>query len=112
MTETSHILHTAKLKNNCPECYHTDSLELSFSQVEKEHRLYNKASGEITSVMHCSNCNTVIYPVNWNEDLEKVFEYHRKLANPKPSGTRLKPLAYTIIFAGVIAIVLLVYLLK
>jgi hypothetical protein len=112
MTETIHTLHRAQLKNNCPECYHTDSLELSFSQTEKENKLYSKASREVVSNMHCGNCNTTIYPVSWDEDLERIYEYHRKLARPKPSGIKLKPLAYIFIVIDAITIGVLIYLLK
>ena len=112
MTETSHILHTAKLKNNCPECSLANSLELSFIQLERENKLYSKASREITSVMHCSQCDTTIYPVNWDEDLERVYEYNRKLADPKPTGIKLKPLAYLLIILDAIIIGIVIYLLK
>ncbi len=112
MTETIHSLHRAQLKNNCPECYQPDSLELSFSQAEKENKFYSKVSSEVVSDMHCGNCDTTIYPVSWNEDLEKIFEYNRKLAHPKPSGIKLKPLAYIIIIIDAITIGVLIYLLK
>jgi hypothetical protein len=112
MTETSHVLHTAKLKNNCPECSLADSLELSFTQLEKENKLYSKASREISSMMHCNSCDTTIYPVSWNEDLERVYEYNRKLAIPKPSGIKLKPLAYLLIILDAITIGVVIYLLK
>ena len=112
MTETTHILHTAKLNNNCPECYDNNGLELTFTQLEKENRFYSKASKEIDSVMHCNKCDTTIYPVSWTEDLERIFEYNRKLANPKPSGLKLKPLAYLIILLDAILIAALIYFLK
>ncbi|MBT8262433.1 MAG: hypothetical protein KJO05_06395 [Bacteroidia bacterium] len=112
MPETSHILHTAKLKNNCPECSLADSLELTFTQIENENRFYSKASKNINSVMRCNSCDTTIYPVSWNEDLERVYEYNRKLAKPKPTGIKLKPLAYFIIILDAIIIGIVIYLLK
>ncbi len=112
MAETLHILHTTKLINNCPECYDTTGLELTFSQVEKENKFYSKVSSEVTSAMHCNTCNTDVYPVSWDESIERVYQYNRKLVKEKPSGIRLKPLAYIIILIDVITIAVLIYFLK
>lgn len=112
MTETIHVLHTAKLKNNCPECYDKSGLELTFTQLEKENKIYSKASSEIDSKMFCSNCNTTIYPVSWDDDIERVFQYNKKMVQKKPTGIKLKPLAYIIILIDVITIALLIYFLK
>ena len=112
MTVTSHILHHAKLKSNCPECYDNSGLELTFTQAEKENKLYRQALKEVTSVMHCTKCDTTIYPVSWDEDIERLFEYNRKLANPKPAGIKLKPLAYLIILIDVVVLAAVIYVLK
>ena len=112
MTETSHVLHTAKLNNNCPECYDKSGLELTFTQTEKENKLYSKASSEVDFKMYCSNCDTNIYPVSWDEDIERVFQYHEKVVQKKPSGIKLKPLAYIFILIDAITIAALIYFLK
>lgn len=112
MTETTHVLHTAQLNNNCPECYDNNGLELTFTQIERENKFYSKASKDVEFVMHCNKCDTRIYPVSWTEDLERIFEYNRKLADPKPTGFKLKPLTYIFILIDVMIIAALIYFLK
>lgn len=113
MKVTSKALYSARLNNNCPECYDTNGLELRFFQSEKENALYIQASGEFSSEMHCHTCNTTIFPVSWDEDIEKVFEYHKKRVEAKSTKIRLKPLAYGIIIMDLaIVVILLIYFLK
>lgn len=111
METKKHLLHSARINNNCPECYSTDGLEFSFSQNEKETQLYRKASGKMEEVLYCHNCNNIIYPVNWNDDIERVYQYHKKKANPLSSSLKLKPLAYLIILLDVIVLAVIIYLL-
>ncbi len=106
-----HLLHSAKINNNCPECFLTEGLEFSFSQTEKETQLYKKASEKIEEVLYCHNCKNVIYPVNWNDDIERVYSYHKKLARSIPHGYRLKSLAYLIIILDVLVLGLIIFLL-
>lgn len=112
MENKTHILHTAKVNNNCPECYSTDGLEFTFSQEEVENRLYSKAKKEVQEVLKCKNCDQVIYPVNWTEDIERVYDYNRKLVTPKSTGMKLKPLAYILILIDVLILAALIYYLK
>ena len=109
MTTKKHLLHAAKINNNCPECFSTAGLEFTFSQEEKETKLYTKANPEVEEVLFCHNCHHTIYPVNWTEDIERVYEYHKKLANPRGPSLKLKPLAFIIILVDLIAIVALIY---
>ncbi len=111
MNTHEHILHSAKLNNNCPECYATNGLEISFVQEECENRFYTKAQKSITETMYCNNCNHNIYPVNWTEDIERVYEYHKKQAIPKSSQTNLKPITYGIILFCLAGITALIYFL-
>jgi len=107
-----HLLHSAKINNNCPECFSTEGLEFSFSQEERENKLYSKANSDIEEVLFCHSCQHTIYPVNWTDDIERVYEYHKKLATPKSASYKLKPLAVVIIVSDIIAIGVLVYLLS
>ncbi|MEZ4874350.1 MAG: hypothetical protein R2793_02565 [Flavobacteriaceae bacterium] len=109
MTTTKHLLHSARLNNNCPECFSTEGLEISFSQEEVSTKLYSKAHPKIEEVLYCHNCNHTIYPVNWTDDIERVYQYHKKLAKPKSSSIRLKPLALLILAFDAIAIAAIVY---
>lgn len=111
MEGKKHLLHSARINNNCPECYSDDGLEFSFSQYEKETQLYKKASSKMEEVLYCHSCNNIIYPVNWNDDIERVYQYHKKKANPQSSSLKLKPLAYLIIAIDIVAMAVIIYLL-
>ncbi|MEL6809944.1 MAG: hypothetical protein AAFP76_01265 [Bacteroidota bacterium] len=109
MEKKKHILHKAQVNNNCPECYSTEGLEFTFSQEEVDHKLYSKAGKEIIETLHCNTCQQTIYPVNWTEDIERVYDYHRKLAQPKGTGLKLKPLAYILILIDALILAALIY---
>lgn len=111
METKKHLLHSAKINNNCPECFSADGLEFTFSQSEKENQLYSKASKKIEEMLYCHSCGNIIYPVNWNDDIERVYSYNKKLANPKSSGYKLKPLAYLIILLDAIVLGIIIFLL-
>ncbi len=110
MEKKIHLLHTAKVNNNCPECYSISGLEFSFSQEEMENKLYRRASGEVIEILHCNNCRQVIYPVNWTKDIERVYSYNRKLVVPAGSGYQLKRLAFILIAVVILALTTLIYL--
>lgn len=111
MEAKKHLLHSARISNNCPECYSSEGLEFSFSQSEKETQLYRKASPKIEEVLYCHNCKNVIYPVNWNDDIERVYQYNKKQASPLKTSYQLKPLAYLIIGLDVVVLGVILYLL-
>ncbi len=112
MKTQTHNLHTSKIHNNCPECYSTEGLEFSFSQEEKENKLYSRASKEIKEELYCHSCEQQIFPVKWTDDIERVYEYHKKRLKPKSSGFKLKPLAYLLILLDAIIIAALIYFFK
>lgn len=111
MNQRTHIIHTAQLKNNCPTCYGNDGMEFTFTQDEKENALWNKPDAVIKEILYCHNCKTTIYPVNWTDDIELVYEYNKKLAETHRHHLRVKPLAYILLFGSVIVIAALVYFL-
>lgn len=108
MSIKTHILHTARIKNNCPTCFGSEGLEFKFTQEEKETPFYKKCNPKITENLFCNTCNNTIYPVNWKDDLERVYEYHKKLALPKSSALRLKTISFIIIGIGIVVLVGLV----
>ncbi|MGK0175474.1 MAG: hypothetical protein ACI9AT_001861 [Ulvibacter sp.] len=110
MNTSEHILHTASLKNNCPICYTTNGLEITFIQEEIENWYSVKNQKEILETIYCQNCKNTIYPVNWNENIEKTFSYHKKQAIPRSSQLRLKKIAYMILIGLMTAILLTFYL--
>ena len=92
MKKTSYILHTARSKNNCPTCFGTAGLEFTFTQEEKETAFLKKPSATIDSKLYCHTCKNHIYPVNWTEDIERVFEYNKKIAADKRVENVLFPI--------------------
>lgn len=104
MKKTIHQLHEATVHNNCPECYSTKGLKFTFYQEEVENKFYSKAESEVTDTLQCENCNEIIYPVSWTEDIERVFQYQKKLAKPRSTVLKLKPIAYMLILIDALLI--------
>ncbi|MGY3792145.1 hypothetical protein [uncultured Aquimarina sp.] len=92
------ILKNAILNNNCPECYATKSLQLSFKQKKVLSKLYIKTEKDVIESMDCQKCDTTIYPGRWTDDIERVYEYHKKTISVASSGIRFTKLFYTILF--------------
>jgi uncharacterized protein with PIN domain len=106
MNSKEHILHIAKLKNNCPKCYGNNGLEISFVQEETETKFFTKVLKQVNDTLYCHNCKTIIYPESWTEDIESVYRYHKKQAFPLDSSLKPKPITYKLLFLaiGIIAV--------
>lgn len=111
MSQKSNTLHTARLKNNCPICFGRDGLELTFIQDEKENVLFHKPNHKITETLYCHNCKNTIYPVNWTEDIERVYDYNKKIAETQRQYLQVKPLFYILIITAIIIVAALSYIL-
>lgn len=96
------------MNNNCPECFGQDGLQLSFKQEFVETPLYKKVTKNVSHEIHCSKCNTAIYPVMWTDDMERVFNYHQRGFTPKKTSTKLKGLAWGIIIGAIVIIAAIV----
>lgn len=94
-----------KLKNNCPECFSNEGLELSFEQKFVESNFYKSISKETRHQIRCTNCNTQIFPVRWNGDIERVVNYHYKTFKPKAHSFKLKRKAWIIAISIVTVII-------
>lgn len=90
MKYTEHTLRRAEIKNNCPECFDNNGMVLRFIQKERENAWYRKAEPTLIESLHCYTCETEIFPVRWDEHIERVYEYNKKLVEPKPSRVHLK----------------------
>jgi len=101
------------LKNNCPECYNNQGLQLTFKQRFIETSFYKQITSEIQHSIFCKTCNSIIYPVQWDEHIERVFEYQKKTFVPKPTSRQFKKPAFIVFtligiaFIAVIATILL-----
>ena len=90
MNASKHILHSAIIKNNCPIGYTTSGLEITFEQEEIENWYSIKNQKKILETIYCQNSKNIIYPVKYNENIEKNFSYHKKQVIPRSSLLRLK----------------------
>ncbi|WP_250433286.1 hypothetical protein [Hanstruepera flava] len=85
------------LKNNCPECYNNEGLQLTFKQKFMESNFYKSITQETKHILHCNTCNTTIYPISWTDDIERVVKYHQRAFAPKKPSFKLKKKAWLLI---------------
>ncbi len=111
MKHKTHTLHTARLKNNCPTCFGTDGLEITFTQEEKETPFVKNPDIEIECKLYCHTCKNNIYPVNWTEDIERVFDYNKKIAETNKQYLKVKPLFYILTVVAIVLFAAVVYVL-
>ncbi len=105
MSEKLATIKEVVLKNNCPECYNNEGLRLTFKQKIIDTKFYKSITSQVSYEIDCKICNTIIYPVKWTDDIERVFEYQNKAFVPKKSSTYLKKASWlAIILTIVIAI--------
>lgn len=97
MKEGYITLKEVTLNNHCPECFKKDGLQLTFMQKFIDTTFYKSITAEVSRKMVCKNCNTIIYPERWTEDIERVFEYHQKAFEPKKTSYKLKKIAWLFI---------------
>jgi hypothetical protein len=61
--------------------------------------------------LFCHTCEHTIYPVNWTEDIERVFDYNKKLAETNKMYLKVKPLFYIVIVLAIVMVAAVVYFL-
>ncbi|MGS2725462.1 hypothetical protein ACU8DI_02555 [Psychroserpens sp. BH13MA-6] len=110
MEQQYFTLKEVQLNNNCPECYSNDGLQLTFKQGFKENALYKAITNNVINEMHCNTCHTDIFPVRWTDDIEQVVAYQQRAVQHKPQSFKLKQLAWFIIIADAIFIVVVLLL--
>jgi|TARA_Y100001968_G_C19170108_1_gene625195 hypothetical protein len=94
--EKNLVLKEADITNNCPECYNQE-LKLTFFQKHTYNALYHRTTNEVTHEIKCKKCDSVIYPVNWTPDIERVFDYYNKLVSPDRPSVRFTTLFFIIL---------------
>jgi hypothetical protein len=104
MAERLITINTVNLNNNCPECFSTKGLQLTFKQRFIETSFYKSITQEVSTEMNCTVCSTPIYPARWTDDIERVFEYQMKAFQPKKASKKYKSLFWILIIAGIAAI--------
>ncbi len=109
--ERYELLREAPLNNNCPECFN-QNLTLRFSQRHLQGKLYHRTCREVRQELQCNTCKTVLYPVQWSEDIERSVAYYEKAVEPARAGIRFTILFYVLLVAGLAAIAALIYVLR
>ena len=109
--EKLEVIKQAEITNNCPECFNQDMV-LSFYQKHLYSRFYHKITAEIQHQIKCNKCESVIYPVKWTDDIERIFEYYQKTVVPEKSRTIFTPWFYLLWFGLIVIAGGLYYLLK
>lgn len=94
--EKNLVLKEADITNNCPECYNQE-LKLTFFQKHAYNAFYHRTTNEVTHEIKCKKCNSIIYPVNWTPDIERVFDYYNKLVSPDRPSVRFTTLFFIIL---------------
>lgn len=94
------IIKEADLTNNCPECYNQE-LKLTFYQKHTYSPFYHRTTNDVTHEIKCNKCSSIIYPVNWTPDIERVYEYYNKLVAPDRQSVR-----FTMLFFVIMALML------
>ncbi|MGI9548102.1 MAG: hypothetical protein ACR2MM_12740 [Flavobacteriaceae bacterium] len=105
--EKLEIIKEAVISNNCPECFNQD-MTLRFYQKHLYSKLHHRTTSDVEHQIMCNKCQSIIYPVKWTNDIERIFEYYQKTVEPQKSSIRFTALFYGIII-GLIAIAGLVY---
>lgn len=90
------VLKEAEITNNCPECYNQE-LILTFYQKHKLGAFFHITTNEVTHEIKCRKCQSVIYPVSWTPDIERVFDYYNKLVTPDRSSIRFTTLFFIVL---------------
>ncbi len=103
------VIKESILKNNCPECFNQE-LKLTFYQKHLISRFYHKTTNEVSQEIRCNKCESLIYPVQWTNDIERSFEYFQKMITPKPRSLRFTKLTYGLLILLVVLIGSLYYL--
>jgi len=113
MNERFITIKEVPLKNNCPECGNNEGLRLMFKQKFIESSFYKSITNETSFTLSCKTCDTVIYPVNWTHDIERVVEYQQRAFVPKETSLKLNNktwifigIAMTILIIGVVLFIM------
>ncbi|NJB36809.1 hypothetical protein [Croceivirga sp. JEA036] len=101
--EKNIAIKEVELTNNCPECYN-QLLKLTFYQKHTYNAFFHRITSQISHEIKCKTCYSMIYPVNWTEDIERVFEYYNKLATPEKKATKPTTLTFVLITLAVVAV--------
>lgn len=94
------------LKNNCPECFSNEGLQLTYRQKCIETTFYKSITNCISHEIVCNTCESIIYPERWTDDIERVFEYQQRAFTPKTTSTYYKRKFWMLVISITLAIII------
>lgn len=103
------VIKEAEITNNCPECFNQD-MKITFKQKHLYGKLFDRTTKEVSHTIICNKCHSIIYPVNWTEDIERTFNYYQKMVTPEKPAIRFTSLFYFIVLSIVVLIGVAIYL--
>lgn len=104
------IIKETNITNNCPKCFNQE-LKLTFYQKHTYGRFFDKTTKDISHEIKCTKCNSLIYPVDWTEDIERVYQYYLKMATPNKASIHYTPPFYILIALLVAIVAVAIYFL-
>ncbi|WP_340067139.1 hypothetical protein [Ascidiimonas aurantiaca] len=107
--EKALLLKENQLSNNCPVCFSNSDLILYFHQKVVRNRFFTKVTGKITPTLRCKKCDSTIYPVNWTDDIERVFDYYNKTVVARKTSFRLSVLSLILLLIVITAAALILW---
>lgn len=94
--EKLEVIQEFEIKNNCPKCFNQD-MKLNFYQKHRFSKLYHKVTNEVVHQVQCKKCESFIYPVDWTPDIERIYEYKKKMVKPEKTSIKYTGLFYALI---------------
>lgn len=98
------------LTKKCPDCGNSESLELTFYQKRIESSFATKITNTISGILYCHNTKTEISPVQWSEDIERIFNTEKQRLKLQPKSTKFNKWFYGLLIFLVVASIAIVSL--
>lgn len=103
------VIKDVEISNNCPECFNQE-LRLTFYQKHTYNPFFHRTTGDVKHEIKCKKCYSVIYPVNWTPDIERVYDYYNKLVEPDRTSVRFTTLFFVLLLLILVLVAAGVYL--
>jgi len=86
-----------ELTNRCPDCGASNSLELILYQKRIETSFSTKITNKVTGMLYCHKTKSEISPVQWNEEIERIFNTEKQKVRLQPKSTKFNKWFYGLI---------------
>ncbi len=97
------VIQESDLTNNCPECFNQE-LRLRFYQKHKHNKLFHRITSDVSQELKCKKCDSIIYPVKWDNNIENAFNYYQKMVQAKSRSIKFTRLFYIL---GIVLLLLI-----